>query len=146
MEERIFGLIGRRLAHSYSVPIHRALGNEHYALYELEPEALGAFLKRPDIGGLNVTIPYKRDVMAHCDELNETAREIGSVNTIVRRQDGRLAGYNTDAYGLAYMAMRAGISLGGKKVVILGSGGASLTAQYVAKRECASEIVVVSRE
>lgn len=146
MGERIFGLIGRRLGHSYSVPIHRALGNEHYALYELEPEALGTFLKRPDIGGLNVTIPYKRDVMAYCDVLDETAREIGSVNTIVRRADGRLAGYNTDAYGLSYMAKRAGISLGGKKVVILGSGGASLTAQYVAKRESASSVVVVSRE
>lgn len=145
MSERIYGLIGRRLGHSYSVQIHRALGNEGYALYELEPEALGAFLKRPDIGGLNVTIPYKRDVMAYCEELDETARAIGSVNTIVRRQDGTLAGYNTDAYGLAYMAKRAGISLGGKKVVILGSGGASLTAQSVAARAGAREIVVVSR-
>lgn len=145
MKERIYGLLGRTLKHSYSVPIHRALGNEDYALYELEPEALGAFLSRPDIGGLNVTIPYKRDVMAYCDVLDETARVIGSVNTIVRLADGRLAGYNTDAYGLACMASRAGIPFAGKKVVILGSGGASLTAQYVAKAEGASEIVVVSR-
>ena len=141
----IFGLLGRTLKHSYSVPIHRALGNESYALYEREPDELGAFLAREDIGGLNVTIPYKRDVMAFCDALDETAREIGSVNTIVRRADGRLAGYNTDAYGLRYMAARAGISLAGKKTVILGSGGASLTAQYVAKAAGAKEIVVVSR-
>ena len=146
MKERIYGLLGRTLAHSYSVPIHRALGNESYALYELEPEALGAFLCREDIGGLNVTIPYKRDVMAFCDELDDTAREIGSVNTIVRRKDGRLAGYNTDATGLSYMITRAGIQLFGKKVIIFGSGGASLTAQYVASREGAREIVVVSRD
>lgn len=71
MHERIYGLLGRTLKHSYSVPIHRALGNENYALYELEPEALGAFLNRADICGLNVTIPYKRDVMAYCDILDE---------------------------------------------------------------------------
>ena len=145
MKERIYGLLGRTLKHSYSVPIHRALGNESYALYELELNELGAFLARDDIGGLNVTIPYKRDVMAFCDVLDETAREIGSVNTVVRRADGLLAGYNTDAYGLGYMASCTGISLSGKKVVILGSGGASLTAQYVAKTAGAKEIVVVSR-
>ena len=145
MNGRIYGLLGRTLKHSYSVPIHRALGNEGYALYELEPDALGAFLAREDIGGLNVTIPYKRDVMPFCNVLDETARAIGSVNTIVRRADGLLAGYNTDAYGLGYMASCAGISLSGKNVVILGSGGASLTAQYVAKTAGAREIVVVSR-
>ena len=145
MSERIYGLIGRTLKHSYSVQIHRALGNNDYALYELEPESLGAFLSRKDIGGLNVTIPYKRDVMAFCDELEETARQIGSVNTIVRDANGRRIGYNTDAYGLAYMAKRAGISFTGKKVVILGSGGASLCAQFVAKTSGAREIVVVSR-
>lgn len=145
MKERIYGLIGRTLKHSYSVHIHRALGNSGYALYELEPDALGAFLSQPDIGGLNVTIPYKLDVMAYCDELDETARAIGSVNTIVRLKNGKITGYNTDAYGLSYMAARAGVSLQGKKVVILGSGGASLTAQYVAKTAGAREIVVVSR-
>ena len=145
MSERIYGLLGRTLKHSYSVPIHRALGNDGYALYELEPELLGAFLAREDVAGLNVTIPYKRDAMAYCDVLDKTAREIGSVNTIVRRPDGTLAGYNTDAYGLTYMASRAGIAFSGKKVVILGSGGASLTAQFVAKTRGAREIVVISR-
>ena len=145
MSERIYGLIGRTLKHSYSVQIHRALGNDDYALYELEPESLGAFLSREEIGGLNVTIPYKRDVILFCDELDETAREIGSVNTIVRGLDGKRTGYNTDAYGLAYMAKRAGISFSGKKVVILGSGGASLCAQSVARTGGAGEIVVVSR-
>ncbi|MEZ4509901.1 MAG: shikimate kinase [Eubacteriales bacterium] len=145
MAARVYGLLGRTLGHSYSVPIHRALGNEAYGLYELEPDALGSFLQREDIGGLNVTIPYKRDVMHHCAELDETALEIGSVNTIVRRADGTLKGYNTDAYGLLFMARRADISFVGKKVVILGSGGASLTARYVAAQNGAREVVVISR-
>ena len=145
MDTLRYGLIGRTLGHSYSVPIHRALGNEAYALYPLEPEALGVFLARPDLGGLNVTIPYKRDVLPYCARLGETAQQIGSVNTMVREQDGSLTGYNTDAYGLTYMASRAGISFAGRKVVVFGSGGASLTAQYVAKHGGASSVVVVSR-
>ncbi len=145
MEGRIYGLIGRSLKHSYSVPIHRELGAKGYRLIELEPEELAAFLQRDDIGGLNVTIPYKRDVMACCSSLDETARAIGSVNTIVRQEDDTLKGYNTDAYGFSYMARRAGVSFAGRKVVIFGSGGASLTAQYVARQSGASAVVVISR-
>ncbi len=145
MATRIYGLVGRALAHSYSAPIHRELGNGGYRLIELEPEQLGAFLKRGDIGGLNVTIPYKKDAMAYCDALDETALTVGCVNTIVRRADGLLEGFNTDAYGLAYMAGRAGIRFAGKKTLIFGSGGASLTAQFVAKNGGSREIVVVPR-
>ena len=144
MGERIYGLLVRRLGHSWSVPIHQALGCEDYRLIELEPEELGNFLRREDIGGLNVTIPYKRDVMAFCDVIDEGAKAIGSVNTLVRR-GGKLYGYNTDIDGFLYMLRRARISLMGKKVVVLGSGGASLTAQAAAKREGAREVVVVSR-
>lgn len=144
MGEKIYGLLGRKLGHSWSVPIHEALGCKGYRLIELEPEDLGAFLRREDIGGLNVTIPYKRDVMPYCDVIDPAAADIGSVNTLVWRE-GKLYGYNTDIDGFLYMLRRAGISLAGKKVVILGSGGASLTAQAAARRELAREIVVVSR-
>ena len=142
--EKIYGLLGRTLGHSWSVPIHQALGCQGYRLIELEPEALGGFLRREDIGGLNVTIPYKREVMRFCDEIDPAARSIGSVNTLVRR-GGKLTGYNTDIDGFLYTLRRAGISLRGKKVLILGSGGASLTAQAAARMEGAREIVVVSR-
>lgn len=144
MGEKIYGLLGRKLGHSWSVPIHQALGCEGYRLIELEPEELGDFLRREDIGGLNVTIPYKRDVMAFCDVIDEGAKTIGSVNTIVRRA-GKLYGYNTDIDGFLYMLRRARISLMGKKVVVLGSGGTSLTAQAAARREGARKVVVVSR-
>lgn len=145
MAERIYGLLGRKLGHSWSVPIHEELGCAGYRLIELEPEALAPFLRQEDIGGLNVTIPYKRDVIPLCDGIDPGAQEIGSVNTIVRREDGKLWGYNTDIDGFVYMARRAGVELAGRKVVILGSGGASLTAQTAARREGAREIVVVSR-
>lgn len=144
MESGVFGLIGRTLGHSYSQLIHKELGNPDYRLIELEPEELAGFLRNSAIGGLNVTIPYKRDVMQYCDSLSEGAQKIGSVNTVVSTPKG-LFGDNTDAYGLEYMAARAGIGFSGKKAVIFGSGGASLTAEYVAERLGAKEVVTVSR-
>ena len=92
MEERVYGLLGRKLGHSWSVPIHAALGNGAYRLLELEPEDLAPFLRRDDIGGLNVTIPYKRDVMPLCDAIDPAAEAIGSINTLVRRPDGGSGG------------------------------------------------------
>lgn len=145
MSEKIYGLLGRKLGHSWSVPIHSQTGNKAYRLIELEPEELPAFLARPDIGGLNVTIPYKRDVMPLCDEIDPNALSIGSVNTLVRRRDGKLCAWNTDISGFLYMARRAGVELRGRKVVILGSGGTSLTAQAAARVCGAREITVVSR-
>lgn len=145
MADRIFGLLGRKLGHSWSPPIHKALGCKDYGLIELEPEELPAFLARPDIGGLNVTIPYKRDVMPFCDVIDGAAQAIGSVNTLVRRTDGKLYAWNTDAAGFCWMAERAGIRFQGRKAVILGSGGASLTAVACAKRLGAREVVVISR-
>lgn len=145
MGERIYGLLGRKLGHSWSVPIHAALGCADYRLIELKPEELGTFLARGDIGGLNVTMPYKRDVMQYCDVIDAMAREIGSVNTIVRRADGKLYAYNTDAAGFCFMARRAGIDFAGKKTLVLGSGGASLTARACARQLGAREVVVISR-
>ena len=145
MAEKLYGLLGRKLGHSWSVPIHTALGCENYRLIELEPEELPAFLARPDIGGLNVTIPYKRNVMPYCDVIDEAALAIGSVNTLSRRLDGKLYAWNTDAAGFNWMARRAGIDFAEKKVIILGSGGASLTAQAMTRAAGAKEVIVVSR-
>lgn len=139
---KIYGLIGRKLGHSYSVPIHKALGNDIYKLYEMEPEDIGAFVSNPDLGGINVTVPYKLEVMQYLDEISPEALEIGAVNTVVRRE-GRLYGYNTDEYGFRVMLDAAKISLSGKKVMILGDGGASKTAQYCAKQLGARKIVVI---
>jgi len=143
-DDKIYGLLGRKLGHSWSGPIHKELGCDSYRLIELEPEELEGFLRQPNIGGLNVTIPYKKTVMPFCDVIEEPARSIGSVNTIVRR-DGKLYGYNTDAAGFVWMAKRAGIDFADKKVVILGSGGASVTAQTMTRLGGAAQVVVISR-
>ena len=142
--QRRYGLLGEKLSHSYSPELHALFGDYSYELFEIAPGDLGDFLRARNFYGLNVTIPYKTTVMAVCDQLSEAAEAIGSVNTIVRRE-GKLYGYNTDIDGFLYMLRRARISLMGKKVVVLGSGGASLTAQAAAKREGAREVVVVSR-
>ena len=144
MDGRVYGLLGRKLGHSWSAPIHHELGCTAYRLIELEPEDVGAFLRREDIGGLNVTIPYKKTVMEFCHVIDDAALAIGSVNTIVNR-GGKLYGYNTDAAGFVWMAERAGISFAGKKAVVLGSGGASATAQAMARRLGAASVAVISR-
>lgn len=145
MSGRIYGLLGRKLGHSYSAIIHPLLGCPDYKLIELEPEELEGFLKDDSIGGLNVTIPYKVDAMPLCHRLSPEAQAIGSINTIVRGEDGLLTGHNTDAAGLEYTIRRANIVLEGKKVLIFGSGGASLAAKYVAGRMGAREVLVISR-
>ena len=145
MEERIYGLLGRKLGHSWSAPIHKALGCSGYRHFELEPEELEAFVKQPSVGGLNVTIPYKLDVMPFCDVIDEEALAIGSVNTLVRRADGKLYAWNTDAPGFCWMATRAGIDFTGKKALVLGSGGASKTARAMARKLGAREVILISR-
>ena len=144
MKEKIYGLLGRKLGHSFSVQIHAALGTPNYRLIELEPDDLAGFLRRDDIGGLNVTIPYKRDVIPLCAHMDSDAADIGAVNTIVPRPDG-LHAYNTDKFGFEYAVKRAGMDFNGKKVLILGSGGTSHTAQAAARSLGAGEIIVVSR-
>ncbi len=139
-----FGLIGEKLGHSYSPQIHRVFGDYAYGLYPMPREEMEALLRGRAFRGLNVTIPYKTAVLPFCDEVSDTVREAGSANTLYFR-DGRLCAENTDLAGMLFMLQQAGISLAGKKAVILGSGGTSLTAQAACRREKAREWVVVSR-
>ena len=140
------GLLGEKLGHSYSPQIHSMLADYEYKLFEKSPEALEDFLKSGEFDGLNVTIPYKKSVMPYCAELSPTAAQIGSVNTIVRRSDGSLYGDNTDAFGFENLIVHNGIEVKGKKALVLGTGGASVTAQAVLKNLGASEVVVISRK
>ena len=138
------GLLGRKLGHSYSPQIHSHLASYEYTLFEKEPEELEAFLKNGSFTGLNVTIPYKKDVIPYLDELSPTAKRLGAVNTIVRREDGTLIGHNTDYFGFRSMVGRSGLAVAGKKVLVLGSGGASNTA-VAALEEMGAQVVVISR-
>lgn len=138
------GLLGKSLAHSYSPQIHSFLGTYSYQIYEKQPQEIAEFLQTGDFTGLNVTIPYKKDVMPYCNELTDCARRMGAVNTIVRCPDGKLVGHNTDYFGFLFTVKRMGLSVKGKKVLVLGSGGASLTAVAV-MQELGATVVVISR-
>lgn len=138
------GLIGRKLGHSYSCQIHHAIADYSYDLWELEPEQLAPFLQKGDFAGVNVTIPYKQQVIPYLDDLSDTARAIGAVNTIVNRS-GRLYGDNTDLAGMIALIRRLGLELHGKKVLILGTGGTSKTAWAAAQQLGAAEVYRLSR-
>lgn len=139
-----YGLIGKTLVHSYSKEIHESLGEYEYNLFSLPPEKLADFVNARDYGGLNVTIPYKKDVIPLCDHVSKLAREIGAVNTLYF-QDGKLCGHNTDYEGFLYAAKSARIDFRNRTVLILGTGGTSLMAQLAVKNSGAKKIYVASR-
>ncbi len=136
-----YGLLGRSLGHSWSPRIHRALAGYDYDLFCVEPEDLEAFLQNTPCRGLNVTIPYKKAVIEFCAELSDTARRLGSVNTMVRRAGGWY-GDNTDYAG--FTALIAPFAPAGKRALVLGSGGAGVMALQ-ALRDLGAEADVVSR-
>lgn len=141
-----FGLIGARLSYSYSPMIHNWLGDYEYELCETKADELADRLLSTDYDGFNVTIPYKKTVMKLCDEVSEEARKIGAVNTVVRTEDGKLAGYNTDYFGFKYQLEHNDIDVEDMKCVVLGDGGVSVTIQAVLHDLHAREVVVISRK
>ena len=139
-----YGCIAEKLGHSFSKRIHAQIDDYAYELREVPQDALREFMLRRDFRGINVTIPYKQAVIPYLDGISDTAKAIGAVNTI-RNTDGRLYGDNTDFYGMTALLRKMGLSLRDKKVLILGAGGTSKTANAVAQRLHASEILTVSR-
>ena len=139
------GLLGEKLSHSYSPRIHKELGDYEYLLYEKSPRELEDFILNGCWDGLNVTIPYKKTLMAYCTELSPRAAEIGSVNTLIKRKDGSIYGDNTDAFGFELLVKKLPIDPKGKKALVLGSGGASRAVIRVLKELGAGEIKIISR-
>ena len=140
-----FGLLGEKLGHSFSPSIHWMLGSYPYELCEICPKDLENFLKDKSFDGFNVTIPYKQDVIPYCSELSERARAIGSVNTMLKKPDGSYYGENTDYDGFLLMMEPVKENIRGKKVLILGSGGASKTVRAVLSDLGADPLITVSR-
>ena len=138
-----FCLIGKRLDYSYSKVVHNKLGYD-YDLVELKEEELASFIHAGKYRAFNVTIPYKKAVIPFLDEISPEAKALGVVNLVVR-DGGKLKGYNMDIRGMEYALKRTGVSLAGKKVLILGSGNTSETAEYLARENGAGEIVKISR-
>jgi shikimate dehydrogenase len=140
-----YGLIGARLGHSYSPLIHSRFGDYEYDLLETKAQDLEPLLRSEEYAGFNVTIPYKKTVLKMCDKVAPEAMKIGSVNTVVREDDGTLSGYNTDYFGFKYLIEANDIDVEGKKCIILGSGGASVTVRQVLLDMEAGEVVTISR-
>ena len=141
----VYGLLGRTLRHSYSPQIHALLGDYEYRLFEVEPQDLEAFLKKREFGGINVTIPYKKDVLPYLSGISDNAKRIGAVNTIIVKEDGGLYGDNTDYDGFLCLVQKSGFQVKGKKALVLGTGGASLPISAVLSDLGAREIVFISR-
>jgi shikimate dehydrogenase len=141
-----YGLLGRELLHSLSTEIHRELGDSRYDLFQLEPDELDEFFEKREFAGINVTFPYKKDVMKYCDTITESAQKIGSVDTIVVDKDGKLVGDNCEYFGFCYMINKCGIDVSDKTVLILGTGNDSLTVQAVIKDLGAKNIIQVSSQ
>lgn len=140
-----YGLIGEKLGHSYSKIIHEKLADYQYDLIPLSKEEFVPFMEKKDFTAINVTIPYKQDVIPYLNELHPLAKEIGAVNTIVNK-DGYYVGYNTDFYGFEYMLTHNNIDINGKKCLVLGTGGTSHTVCAVLKHLGADKILIVSRK
>ena len=139
-----YGCIGERLCHSFSREIHTALSDYEYELKEIPRDGLSEFLSAKEFSAINVTIPYKEAVIPYLYSIDDAARRIGAVNTIVNK-DGKLFGYNTDFYGMTELLTHASVSVRGKKIAILGSGGTAKTARAVCLALGAREVLTVSR-
>ena len=148
-----FGLLGRRLSHSFSPKIHRTLGSSPYVLFEREPDEVTSFIREGSWRGINVTIPYKMDAAKLADEVSSRVEVLGAANTLVRRADGTIFADNTDILGFSWMLERfcrrildmdAADALAGKKALVLGSGGASQAVQ-ASLRQVGAHVVVISR-
>lgn len=145
-----YGLFGEHLGHSFSKQIQTRIAeienvkDYDYQLVELDKEEFKEFMEKKDFKGINVTIPYKKDVIPYLDEMDESAKAIGAVNTIIN-VDGKLKGYNTDFGGFLYMVKAHNVHMEGKKVLIIGNGGACAAVKAVCKHENAKDIVIVSR-
>ncbi|BCN30389.1 shikimate dehydrogenase family protein [Anaeromicropila herbilytica] len=137
-----YGLIGEKLGHSYSKQIHEKLADYKYEITPLTREEFPEFMKERNFKAINVTIPYKIDVMEYLDEVDENAMHIGSVNTIVNK-DGKLIGHNTDFNGFLYMLRKNNIIIKDKKVIVIGNGGASKSILAVLNYLEAKDIVIL---
>ncbi len=139
-----YGLLGEKLGHSFSKEIHNMLGDYSYDLIEVAKEDFDSFVASGDFDGVNVTIPYKEAIIPSLKYIDDAAKAIGAVNTVVRKSDA-LYGYNTDFYGMVKLINHAKVGIKGRKIAILGTGGTAKTARAVAEHLGAKEILTVSR-
>jgi shikimate dehydrogenase len=150
---QFYGVFGDPIRHSRSpIMLNRAFRekgiNAAYGAYHIKPEQLRSAvegIRALGFGGVNVTIPHKVEVMQYLDEIDEGARIIGAVNTIVNRE-GRLIGYNTDGIGyVRSLKEETGIDLKGKRVLLIGAGGAARGVGYALSLEQPETVWIANR-
>lgn len=139
------GLLGERLGHSISPQIHSKLGDYEYRLYEKSPEDVKEFLLHGDFDVINVTIPYKKIAFSLCNEVTPIASQLGNVNVVVKRMDGTLFGDNTDVAGFLKLVDLLKVDVKGMKCLVLGTGGAAMTAAAALRGLNAERVVHISR-
>jgi shikimate dehydrogenase len=137
----MYGLIGKTLKHSYSKEIHSFLGLKDYQLFELDEQSFIKKIRNKNYVGLNITIPYKQAAIEYMDVIDENAKEIGAINTIVNK-NGVLYGYNTDYYGFEYLIKKHNINVMNKKILVLGNGGVSKPVILYLRRNKANYFIV----
>lgn len=137
-----YGLIGEKLGHSFSKEIHEKLADYQYNITPLTREEFPEFMKARGFKAINVTIPYKCDVIPYLDEMDSNAKSIGAVNTIVNKE-GKLIGHNTDFSGFLYMVEHHKVTIEGKKILVIGNGGASKAVIAVLNHLQAKEIIII---
>ncbi|MCR5790013.1 MAG: shikimate dehydrogenase [Lachnospiraceae bacterium] len=147
----IFGLIGNPVAHSLSPVIHHTLAKEaavdcDYRLFPIKEDLAGnlAKLYEEGIGGLNVTVPYKSQIIPLLKGIDPLAEALGAVNTL-KRTEGGYIGHNTDIEGLRRAVKEAGITVKDRACIVLGAGGAARAAAFMLLTEGAAKIFIINR-
>lgn len=139
-----YGLIGENLEHSFSKSLHEDYLNTKYELISLKKEELKDFFIKKEFKGINVTIPYKKEVISYLDEVDPLVKRIGSCNCIINN-NGKLKGYNTDYYGFKFLLEENEVSIENKNIAVLGSGGTYKTIKAVLEDLNANNIYCISR-
>ena len=152
--KQVFALLGEKLGHSWSPEIHRMILERmeltgSYTLLEVRradlPEAVGA-LRTLGFSGTNVTIPYKQEIMPYLSDISPEAKRIGAVNTIQIGENGKSTGHNTDYFGFLSMLETQGLPPAGRSAVVLGTGGAAVSAVAALLDAGAASVTVVGRD
>ena len=151
--DKLYGLIGEKLGHTYSPLIHNEILKKvnikgYYGLFQVKKQNLKyvvSGLKALGYNGINVTIPYKSDIIEFLDALSPEASAIGAVNVVNIDKNGISIGHNTDYYGFGMMLKHANINVEGEGAVILGTGGASKAVAQYLKDNGIRNIILVAR-
>lgn len=148
---KVYGIVGNPIAHSLSPLLQNALAKEmdidmKYVAFHVTENVRdainGAFFL--GIQGFNVTIPFKKDMLDIVSDIDDRAKNIGAINTLIRVEDG-YKGYNTDILGLKMSLKNSGLNIKNKNIILLGAGGAAKSALYLAIEEEAKSVIIINR-